>query len=278
MHPGQTFRLTEQRLRISSPLGGFVDKKGKTSESLSRGLAILELLGVEDSGYTLKEIADRVGISKTSAHRHVSMLCDQGYLARSPRSGLYRMGVRTLSLAMAIIENSELVRLVKPLVDEAAERHGLHVDVGILAGDAIYLIYRRDSQDTQAFRSFSYSSALHYLAAGKAAMAFLEPDALGELVGRLDLVGKTSRTITDPRILLAELAEARSLGFARNNEESLPGLIAIGAPLLSLRTSGVVGSVSFDSSTASYSMKEFEDQFSGHLVELAKKLSAVVSL
>lgn len=254
-----------------------MNKKGKISESLSRGLAILDLLGVEDAGYTLREIAERVGISKTSAHRYVSMLCEQGYLERSARSGLYRMGARTLSLGLAIVENSELVRQVRPLVDEAAERHGLHVDVGILSNDAIYLIYRRDSKDTRAFRSFSYSSALHYLAAGKAAMAFLEPDVLPELVGRLDLVGQTSKTITEPQALLDELKQAREQGYARNNEESLPGLIAIGAPLFSLRTNSVLGAVSFDSSTATYSMKDFEDQFSGHLVELAKKLSAVVS-
>jgi len=254
-----------------------VDKKGKTSESLARGLAILDLLGVEDTGYTLKEIAARVGISKTSAHRHVSMLCDQGYLARCPRSGLYHMGVRTLSLALAICESNELVRMVKPLVDEAADRFGVHVDTGILAGDAIYLIYRRESEDTRAFRSFSYSSALHYLAAGKAAMAFLEPGALRELVGRLDLVGKTGRTITDPEALLADLQNARRLGYARNNEESLPGLIAIGAPLLSVRTGAVIGAISFDSATATFSMQEFEDRYAGHLVELAKKLSAVVS-
>lgn len=254
-----------------------MDKKGKISESLSRGLAILELLGVEDSGYTLKEIGERVGMSKTSAHRYSSMLCDQGYLSRSPRSGLYHLGVRTLSLSLAIVEHSELVHQVKPLVDEAAERFAVHVDVGILAGDAIYLVYRRDSKDTRAFRSFSYSSALHYLATGKAAMAFLDPDALHALVDRLDLVAPTARTITDPEALLAELAEARRRGFARNNEESLPGLIAIGAPLFSLRTGAVIGAVSFDSSTATYAMQAFEDQFAGHLVELAKKLSAVVS-
>lgn len=255
-----------------------MDKKGKTSESLSRGLAILELLGLEDAGYTLKEIADRVGMSKTSAHRYVTMLCDQGYLVRSPRSGLYRLGVRMLSLALAIFENSELVGLVKPLVDEAGERFGVHVDVGLLAGDAIYLIYRRDSKDTRAFRSFSYSSSLHYLATGKSAMAFLEPQALDALIGRLDLVGPTARTITDPQVLRTELEEARRLGYARNNEESLPGLIAIGAPLFSLRTGAVVGAVSFDSSTATFSMQAFEDRFAGHLVELAKKISAVVSL
>lgn len=255
-----------------------MDKKGKISDPLSRGLAILDLLAVEEAGFTLRAIAERVGISKTAVHRHVSLLCDQGYLVRDPRSGLYRMGVRSLSLSQAIVENSELVRLVKPLVDEAASRHGLHLDVGILAGDAIYLIYRRDSADTRAFRSFSYSSALHYLAAGKAAMAFLEPGALRELVGRLDLVAKTAQTITDPEALLADLALARELGYARNNEESLPGLIAIGAPLFSLRTNAVIGAVSFDSSTATYSMKEFEDRFAGYLVELAKKMSAVVSL
>lgn len=255
-----------------------MDKKVKFSESLARALGILEFLGVEDLGYTLKEIAERVGISKTSAHRYVSMLCDQGYLARSPRSGLYHMGVRTLSLSLAIIEHNELYQLVKPLVDESAERYGLHVDVGILSGDAIYLIYRHDSTDTRAFRSFSFSSALHYLATGKAAMAFLEPERLHALVGRLELDGQTSRTITEPQALLADLAEARQLGYARNNEESLPGLIAIGAPLFSLRTNAVVGGVSFDSTTASFSMQEFEDQFAGPLVELAKKLSAVVSL
>ena len=175
-------------------------------------------------------------------------------------------------------EQSELVRLVRPLVDEAAARHGLHVDVGILANDSIYLVYRRDSADTQAFRSFSYASALHYLATGKAAMAFLAPEDLDALVRRLDLVAKTERTITDRAALLEDLRLTRERGHARNNEESLPGLIAIGAPLFSLRTNAVIGAVSFDSSTATYSITEFEDRFAGHLVELAKKISAVVSL
>ncbi|MHC1713386.1 MAG: IclR family transcriptional regulator [Solidesulfovibrio sp.] len=253
-------------------------RKGSVSETLAKGLVILDLFGIEDAGYTLSEIAARVGISKTSAHRYVNTFCEQGYLIRDLRSGLYRLGVRTLALAQSMIEKSELVRAVKPLVDEAAARHGLHVDVGILANDSIYLIYRRDSRDTQAFRSFSYASALHYLAAGKAAMAFLEEDTLVQLVNRLDLVAKTDRTITDRQALLEDLKQVRELGFARNNEESLPGLIAIGAPLYSLRTSAVIGAVSFDSSTATYSMKEFERLFAGYLVELAKKISAVVSL
>ncbi len=258
--------------------GVFVGARGNISETLAKGLVILDLFGGEDSGFTLSEIAVRVGISKTSAHRYVTTFCERGYIVRDSRSGLYRLGVRTLALAQSVLEKSELVRLLKPLVDEAAGCHGLHVDVGILESDSIYLIYRRDSRDTQAFRSFSYASALHYLATGKAAMAFLEPAALDALVDRLDLTPKTERTITDREALRAELRQVRELGYSRNNEESLPGLIAIGAPLFSLRTNAVIGAVSFDSATATYSMREFERLFAGYLVELAKKISAVVSL
>ena len=252
--------------------------KANISESLAKGLAILDLFGVEDAGFTLSEIAARVGISKTSAHRYVTTYCEQDYLARDPRSGLYRLGVRTLALAQSMIETSELVRGLRPFVDEAAARHGIHIDVALLSRDAVYLVYRRDSADTRVFRSFSYASSLPYLAAGKAAMAFMEPRALAGVMSRLTLSAKTDRTITDKAVLEAELAEARELGYAKNNEESLPGLIAIGAPLFSLRTGKVVGAVSFDSSTATYSMQELERLFAGYLVELAKKISAVVSL
>lgn len=252
--------------------------KANISESLAKGLSILDLFGIEDAGYTLSEIAARVGISKTSAHRYVTTYCEQGYLARDARSGLYRLGVRTLALAQSMIETSELVRGLRPFVDEAAARHAIHIDVALLSRDSIYLVYRRDSADTRAFRSFSYASSLHYLAAGKAAMAFMEPRTLADVMSGLALVPKTDRTITDRAVLEAELAEARELGYARNNEESLPGLIAVGAPLFSLRTGKVVGAVSFDTSTTAYSMQEFERLFAGYLVELAKTISAVVSL
>lgn len=255
-----------------------VKGKDNASETLAKGLKILDIFCVEDVGFTLSQIAERVALNKTSVYRYVNTFCELGFLQREERTRLYRLGVRTLALAHSILENSEMVRLVKPLVDEAHARHALHVDVGIVSGDAIYLIYRRESKDTMAFRSFSYASDLFYLATGKAAMAFMEPAELHALVERLELKPKTDSTITDKQVLLADLAQVCEKGYALNNEESVPGLLAIGAPLFSLRTNKVVGAVSFDSSTDQYSMKAFEQKFSGYLVELAKKISAVLSV
>ncbi|NLW82598.1 MAG: IclR family transcriptional regulator [Desulfovibrionales bacterium] len=251
--------------------------KDNSSETLAKGLGILDMFGDDDVGCTLSQISRRTGINKTSVYRYVNTFCELGFLKRDDRTGLYRLGVRMLALAHSILEKSELERAVKIQVDAAHERHGLHVDVGILSGDSIYLIYRRESQDTKAFRSFSYGSELYYLAAGKAAMAFMDPTGLHGLVDRLELKPKTDKTIVSRQELLADLRGAVERGYARNREEFVPGLIAIGAPLFSLRTGKVVGGVSFDSSTDRYSMEEFEGRFAGSLVELAKKISAVVS-
>lgn len=251
--------------------------KDNTSETLAKGLWILDIFGDDDVGFTLSQISRRTGINKTSIYRYVNTFCEQGFLKRDDRTGLYRLGVRMLALAHAMLEKNELERAVKIQVDAAHDRHGVHVDVGILSGDAIYLIYRRESQDTKAFRSFSYGSEPYYLAAGKAAMAFMEPDELRALLGRLTLSPKTDKTIISHAELEADLRAAAERGYTRNREEFVPGLIAIGAPLYSLRTGKVVGGVSFDSSTDRFSMDEFETRFAGSLVELAKKISAVVS-
>jgi IclR family pca regulon transcriptional regulator len=251
--------------------------KDNSSETLAKGLLILDIFGDDDVGYTLSQLSRQTGINKTSIYRYVNTFCELGFLKRDERTGLYRLGVRMLALAHAMLEKSELERAVKVQVDDAHERHGVHIDVGILSGDSIYLIYRRESQDTKAFRSFSYGSEPHCLAAGKAALAFMDRDELDALVDRLEFSPKTERTITTSAELLADLNESAERGYTRNREEFVPGLIAIGAPLYSLRTGKVVGGVSFDSSTDRYSMEEFELRYAGYLVELAKKISAVVS-
>jgi IclR family pca regulon transcriptional regulator len=54
--------------------------------------------------------------------------------------------------------------------------------------------------------------------------------------------------------LLIEFDASRIRGYSLNNEEFIPGLIAIGAPLKNFQLDKVVGAVSFDFSTNNYSI------------------------
>ncbi len=252
-------------------------KRPHISETLAKGLTILDLFCDTDLDYSLGDIARLTGINKTSVFRYVNTLVEAGYLKKDSRSNYYKLGIRSIARAYSFLQKAEIVKVVKPLVDDVHQRHGLHVDVGAMHGDAIYLVYRRASDDTEAFLNFTVGPGLHYLATGKAAMAFLEPHYLRKLADRIALEPRTLATITDKKTLLTELEQARHKGYVLNREEFLPGYIAIGAPLIDLRTGGVIGAVSFDSSTAHYSVGAFEKKYAVLVVELAKKLSAAVS-
>lgn len=248
------------------------------SETLEKGLRILDLFGTEGAGFTLGAISRHIGVNKTSVFRYVNTYCALGYLQRDEQSRLYKLGARTMALAHSFLQRAEMVKQVKPLVDEVHRKHDLHIDVGIIQGDSIYVIYRRESKDTLAFGHFTTGYGLYYLATGKAAMAFMEKDELQSLLDRLELNPKTDKTITEKKKLLEDLNETRERGYSFNQEEYVPGLIAMGAPLIRLNTRKVIGGISFDASTARFSIDEFERRYSALLVELAKKISAVVSM
>jgi IclR family pca regulon transcriptional regulator len=189
---------------------------------------------------------------------------------------MIRLGPRTTALAHAFLQGSDLVECVKPVVDEAHLRYGVHVDVGLLHGQCIYLIYRRESKETMAFRHFTSARKLHYLATGKAAFAFLPGEKQKELLNEMTLDKKTGRTITDKDELLAELAITRERGYSLNDEEYIPGLIALGAPLKGPHSHQILGGVSFDFATSTISLRQMEKKYAKVVVELAKTVSAVI--
>ena len=205
-----------------------------------------DLFSNEGPGFTLSEISKRIGVNKTSVYRFVNTYCSLGYLRRDERSKMYKLGVCAMALAHSFLQRAEMVQPVKLLVDDVHKQYDLHVDVGIFQDDAIYVIYRRESNDTLAFRHFTTESGLYYLATGKAAMAFLADAELESLLARLVLSPKTENTIVDKDCLREELKATRGRGYALTREEFVPGLIAIGAPIINLHTRKVLGGVSFD--------------------------------
>ena len=246
------------------------------SETLEKSLRILGLFSEERHGLSLAEISRSIGVNKTSVFRYVNTFCDLGYLVREKKTKLIKIGPVALGLAHVFIQGSDLVAKIKPLVDEVYGEHNLHVDVGFLHGGGIYPVYRIESRDTLAFSHFTTAGGMHYLATGKAVLAFLPDGEAEDLIDGLDLKAKTERTITDKKSLMADLELVKKRGYSINNEEFIPGLIALGAPLFNLHTSRVVGGVSFDASTSRFSLAEFSERYAGVLVELAKKISAVI--
>lgn len=254
------------------------NQKGNISETLDKGLKILNLYCGERSSYSLGEISQCLGISKTSVSRFVNTLCNHGYLKKDDKGRSYSLGIRTIPLAHSFLQKAQIVRNIKPYVDEIHKLHDLHIDVGLIQNNNIYLVYRRESKDTLAFLHFTAAGELYNLATGMAAMAFMDEKQLADFLEHPDPQSQPGKTTTVPENLHQDLQAIRARGYSLNKETFLPGLIAIGAPVFNRQSEKVVGGISFDSSTARFTIEDFERQYATLLVELAKKISAAISV
>jgi DNA-binding IclR family transcriptional regulator len=72
------------------------------------------------------------------------------------------------------------------------------------------------------------------------------------------------------------LKKTRARQYAMSDEEYLPGLIAIGAPLYDSTSGKGVGAVSFDFSVLQHSAEEIEKKYGDMIRETAKFISGIL--
>jgi IclR family acetate operon transcriptional repressor len=201
----------------------------------------------------LPEVAQAVGLPKSSIFRYLSTLEARGYVQRDPGNGHFRAG-RAFHLAPA----GELVALAaraRPLLDGLRDRFGETINLGVLDGRRV--AYLEIVESPRAIRFAARKGdrdPVHSTALGKAITSRLPEHQVRRILAEEGMPQRTSRTITDPRSFLEELAEVRRRGYALDNGENeedgrcvavpvpdrwLPAAVSLSAPAARFSLSGV---------------------------------------
>jgi DNA-binding IclR family transcriptional regulator len=192
-----------------------------------RSLAILDVLA-EAGPLGTNEIARRLGTTASTVSRQLGTLVEARLVEHTSATGRYRLGIRLVELADAVLARLDLRGIARPhleaLVDAVDETATLSVPA---EPDAITVDVVPTRRYVQGSPRLGRPSIAHATAAGKVMLAF---------TGRLPrppLEAYTERTITDPAALEAELERVRARGWADAYEEREPELNAIAAPVWS---------------------------------------------
>ncbi len=247
------------------------------SKSLEKGLRILALFNEQKRGMSQSEISERLGMNMTSTFRYVNTLVKLGYISRDPSTKQLRPGLQSMVLSSNLLRSGDAHQAIKALVDAAHEDLGITIDVALAIDGAMVTVYRREAEETLVYRLPIVSRAWHTTALGKAYLGHLPEKEMLAMVKQIQLTPKTPNTITNPEAFLKELKTVEGTGISRANEEFMPGLIAIGAPLFNRYTGQLKGSVSFDFATIQFSIEEVETKFSEVLKRLAHGLSEAIT-
>jgi DNA-binding IclR family transcriptional regulator len=108
------------------------------AQTLLRGLDVLE--AVADGPLTATELAETLGLTKSTAHRLASALADRGFLAVTPRHG-YRLGPRMLALGHRAGEQSDLIQIARPHAEALAAMSEDTVHFGVLDAEDTAALY-----------------------------------------------------------------------------------------------------------------------------------------
>jgi len=217
--------------------------------SVQVALDVLEAVAFSDEELGVTQIAERLGLTKGSVHRHLLTLVERGYLVQNPLTTRYARGPRSRLLAHYAPE-ADLIQLASGPMRELRDLLGHSVVLSessprgalvlsMVGGTAAIEIGVRPGSELQ----------FHSSAQGKVLLAFANP-AQRERVLAKPLPSFTAHTVTDRKTIEEELAHVAQQGFASAPEQAMLGINAVAAPIFDgkdacIGSLALVGSIQF---------------------------------
>ena len=192
--------------------------------TLAKGIALLNTVGESGRSMRFSEIVKATGIPKGTAHRLLTALVEHRLLRYDPDSQAYRLGLRVFELANMVSDDFDLRSAADPEIIRIRDLTRETIRLAILDGTEVVYIDQKGSKEEVSVRYAVGSRVPVYCsAAGKAILAFLDPEKQAAILGELRLDPLTPRTITDRTELKAQLDLTEVRGYALDNEEQISG-------------------------------------------------------
>ncbi|GAA5152696.1 helix-turn-helix domain-containing protein [Microbacterium pseudoresistens] len=185
------------------------------SQTLSRGIRLLEILADARTALSIDELAARLGVHRSIAYRLLRTLQDHGLIVRDA-AGLMALGPRMAALAAGVAHDLQAEAL--PELTAVANELGMTCFLGVLdAGECITLV---SVEPRHAVASVvQHPGARHPVTVGAPGKAILAQ------VRDEEWPADVSSTLRD------EVARIRVDGFATSHDEVIPTVQAVAVPL-----------------------------------------------
>jgi DNA-binding IclR family transcriptional regulator len=189
---------------------------------IARAAQVLRALDAGPDGLSLAQLAERVGLPRSTVHRIVASLASEGLISASSSNGRVRLGPEFLRLAEA--SRRERWQELRPHMQNIFDALEDTVECAILDGDQLRFVDQIPAAPgLRAVSEVGSTAPLHCTASGKALLSGLDDAAVADLLpSRLERL--TPETITSRDQLLDEIRAIRKSGVAYDREEHTLGI------------------------------------------------------
>jgi DNA-binding IclR family transcriptional regulator len=229
-----------------------------SAPSVKKAFRILQTISDSKGGSGISEIAKQLKIGKSTVHGITAAVEELGLLVRDPLHKKYQLGYSLLELSRKFYKKMELRDIARVPMERLAEKVEESVFLGIMNGDHITVLDVVESHHEVKITS-PPGTRLPLLvgANGKVLLGQFEEEKAKGILQKMGLKRYTPKSIVDAKKFIKEVEEAKKKGCAIDDEEYLPGVRAVAAPLQTASLApAAIWVVGFTSTFTDHKMKE----------------------
>lgn len=211
------------------------------SNSLIRGLAILQSFDQRHPEMSLSEIAEAISVTSSAAYRFVVTLEQEGYLER--RENRYRLAPRVMDLGYRYLASLDLPDIARLPIEALRNETGFTAHIGLLVGTEVVYVGRALSEGSMV-SNVPVGARLPAVTTtmGRLLLSDLADDDLDRRLTDWRFDSRHAEAPKTAAALKKLLRADRSRGYVAQGSHHAPGTFAIAAPLVS-RQGRYVGAI-----------------------------------
>jgi DNA-binding IclR family transcriptional regulator len=242
-------------------------------QSIERAFVLLRAVAESPQGISVTELARRTNLHKSTVSRLIMSLEAERAIARA--DGTLHIGAGIAELVSPTIQPATLKTLLRPFLQELADRHNETVGLCIPDGNcALYIDQINPEHYIQVSDWTGERFPLHTVSSGKVFLAYAPDETVAGYLAQ-PLVGFTSHTLIDSALLRKRLGEIRAAGHDWSFEEFTEGLAVVSAPIMGL-DDAVIASIYLCGPIFRFPPVGQEQQISASLKECCQRVHQLI--
>lgn len=259
---------------MNSNPNGNANGNSNNVPAIHRAIDVLELIAASDRELSLSDIMRSLDIPRQSLIRILNTLCDRGFLDKSARRGLYRIGLKFLYLGHGLHDKFELRKAAWEYMKELSRNTHKTIELSTLDRDQLILLEQIRGREEMSIYSRAGSVFLyfHAVSVGKVYLSLMKPEKRKQVLQKIGLPPVTRYTITDLSVLEEQIGEIQRCGYAFEDQEMREGVRRVAAPIFNA-DGRHVGCVGLSATIFSFDLED-KHKFGRMAREAAQKISA----
>lgn len=208
--------------------------KGDLIGGMAKGMAVLESFDTERQRLNATLAAQRAGLTRAAARRHLLTLAHLGYLETD--GSYFWLSPKVLRFSGSYLASARLPRLLQPTLNRMASLTGESFSAVVLDGDEVVIVARSGPTRLLAYGlHLGARLPAHATSTGRVLLAAMPRAAFSAWMKGRELPRLTPHTTVEPRKFRALVEQARVDDWCVASEEHEIGVHALAVPLRNMQ-------------------------------------------